>query len=109
MNAITVDYSSQTLYWADAHLDYIGKSATDGSNRDVLYTVTVPFHPFGLDYYNNYIIMTDWIYNSVTFVPEVGATELKILENTNLYKVGRGPNGVHVVTRNRQPNGMKLL
>ena len=105
-NAITVDYSSQTLYWADAYLDYIGKSATDGSNREVLYNIPISFHPYALEYYNGYILWTDWIHHAVVFVPVLGATSLNVFPNTDLYPLARGPNGIHVVAQVRQPNGM---
>ena len=44
-NALTIDYTTDKLFWADAHLDYIAHSDFDGKNRryvaqDVLKSAT---------------------------------------------------------------------
>lgn len=35
-NALTVDYFSERLFWADAHLDYIGSCDFEGRHRHVV-------------------------------------------------------------------------
>ncbi len=59
-NAITVDYFSNKIWWADAHLDYIAYSDYDGKNQNiVLEGASVP-HVFALTVMDDYIYWTDW-------------------------------------------------
>ena len=48
-NGLTIDYATQTLYWADAQLNKIESSNVDGSNRTLL-TTNLILHPFGITY-----------------------------------------------------------
>ena len=45
-NALTLDISTQTLYWADARLDVVEKSNVDGTNRQLVIQegISHPFH-----------------------------------------------------------------
>ena len=63
-NGLTIDYATQTLYWADAYLDRIESSGTDGKQRQLLSTSFV-FHPFGIEFCQGYLYWTDWRFNAV--------------------------------------------
>ena len=56
--SITIDYNTQTLYWADYTLQRIGKSAVDGSNRAVIAADDVGL-PFYITFYDNHVFWVD--------------------------------------------------
>ena len=58
-NALTLDYDSQILYWADANLDKIESSNVDGSNRKLV-TVRGLFHTFGITVFQDRLYWSDW-------------------------------------------------
>lgn len=66
-NAVTIDYESHKLYWADARLDKIERADYDGSHRVILAHST-PKHPFAITVYKNYLYFTDWVLRAVVRV-----------------------------------------
>ena len=63
-NALTLDYVTERIIWADARLDYIAFADFDGRNmryvvRDAL------LHVFALSVFEEYIYWTDWEYKSI--------------------------------------------
>lgn len=58
-NGLTVDYTLQRLYWADARLKKIESSLYDGSDRRRIASI-LPQHPFGLTVFENFVYYTDW-------------------------------------------------
>ena len=97
-NALTVDYHSQLLYWADASLDKIERSRVDGTNRRII-TRRGVFHPFGITVFENTLYWTDWELDSVLSRGE--STNTTILFSN----LQTEPMGIQVVTINRQPRG----
>ena len=97
-NAITVEYDSQTLYWADASLDKIESSAVNGSNRKLITTAFI-FHPFDITFYNGTLYWSDWRADSIL------RTQTSSPDNVDqlFQPLDVEPMGVHVVTRERQP------
>lgn len=63
-NAITLDYESHKLYWADARLDKIERTDYDGGHRVVL-THSTPKHPFAMAVYGDLLFWTDWVLRAV--------------------------------------------
>lgn len=63
-NAVTLDYDSHKLYWADARLDKIERADYDGTHRVVLAHST-PKHPFGMAVYGDLLYWTDWVLRAV--------------------------------------------
>lgn len=63
-NAVTLDYESHKLYWADARLDKIERANYDGTHRVVLAHST-PKHPFGMAVYGDLLFWTDWVLRAV--------------------------------------------
>ncbi|XP_055591150.1 low-density lipoprotein receptor-related protein 1 [Uranotaenia lowii] len=63
-NAITLDYQTRKLYWADARFDKIERADYDGRNRIVLAHST-PKHPFAMAVYGDLLFWTDWILHAV--------------------------------------------
>lgn len=63
-NALTIDYVTEKLFWADANYDYIAMSDLDGANRHVVIGENLP-HTFALTTFMDSIYWTDWETNSV--------------------------------------------
>ncbi|WAQ96295.1 DMBT1-like protein, partial [Mya arenaria] len=75
-NAIALDATGQTIYWADAGTTQIEKANVDGSNRQTLYTNTSS-HFYGLALSGQYLYYTDWNAHSIMRLSVAGgaATE----------------------------------
>ncbi|KAL5005791.1 hypothetical protein ScPMuIL_016949 [Solemya velum] len=58
-NAITIDYVTEKIFWADASLDYIAMANLDGSARHVVIKEGLQ-HVFALSTFMNYIFWSDW-------------------------------------------------
>ncbi|XP_013773508.1 low-density lipoprotein receptor-related protein 2-like isoform X2 [Limulus polyphemus] len=82
-NALTIDYFSNKIFWADAHLDYIEFADLDGKNRHtVIHGKTVP-HVFSLSIFDDVMYWTDWnmkgLYKALKFTGE----NIQVLRNTS--------------------------
>ena len=97
-NALTVDYSMQTLYWADAQLNKIEMSGVDGSNRTLL-TSSMVLHPFALTYHNGALYWSDWQTDQIFTTNVATPNSVSVLVPT----LGTEPMGLEVVTTARQP------
>jgi len=62
-NGITLDYSTERLYWVDAFLNRMEYSFYDGSQRTIL--ISGLSHPFALTVFGDLVYWTDWSHNSV--------------------------------------------
>ena len=60
-NALTIDYMTEHIFWADASLDYIAMAKLDGSGRRIVVSNIhyVP-HVFGLSVFEDHIYWSDW-------------------------------------------------
>ena len=56
---ITLDYTTQTLYWIDAARLRIESSAVDGSNRQTVTGTVNANNPFGIVYYSGNLYWTN--------------------------------------------------
>ena len=65
-NGLTIDRTTNLLYWADAKLDKIEVSNLNGGNRRVIKSSSANIHPFGLTVYNGMLYWTDWIRRSIS-------------------------------------------
>ena len=61
--ALTIDYTTQTLYWADYALNKLESSNTDGTNRTVLNTNLR--NPYALTYFGGKLYWNEWTYNII--------------------------------------------
>ena len=59
-NALTVDYFTDRVYFADAHLDYIAYTDLEGKHRHVVISGTKVPHVFALTLFDDEIFWTDW-------------------------------------------------
>lgn len=61
--ALTIDYATQTLYWADFALNKLESSSTDGSNRTLLNSNLRD--PYAMIFFDGQLFWTDWSYNGI--------------------------------------------
>ncbi|XP_021582708.2 low-density lipoprotein receptor-related protein 2 isoform X1 [Ictidomys tridecemlineatus] len=96
-NAITIDYTNDLLYWADAHLDYIEYSDLEGRHRHTVYDGTLS-HPFAITIFEDTIYWTDWNTRTVEKGNKYDGSDRKVLVNTT-----HRPFDIHVYHPYRQP------
>ena len=82
-NALTIDYMTDKLFWADAHLDYIAFSDLDGKNRKYVVqdTLRVP-HVFAITVFDDFIFWTDWNLKAVSRANKWTGANYTVLRNT---------------------------
>ncbi len=100
---LTLDYANQILYWADYNNNRIEKSFANGSNR-VLVTSTAIINPWTITFYDGILYWTVWNQNSLY---KLNLSTPSIV--TRIVNVGSDPYGIHVVTEERQPEGMLIM
>lgn len=100
-NALTIDYVTGTIFWADGNLDYIGMADVDGKNRRVVIGQdhVVP-HIFAIATFENRLYWTDWGRHAVTY-----ADKFSGLNVTNLTTLVHRPMDIQVVHPLRQVPG----
>ena len=82
-NALTVDYFSNKIFFADAHLDYIEYADFDGKNRhQVLSGPKVP-HVFALSVIDDWLYWTDWNIKALLRAHKFTGENLQVLRNTS--------------------------
>ena len=99
-NALAIDYESQTLYWADAHLDKIESSRVDGTNR-ILLTSTGIGHAFGMVFHHNTLYISDWEGSTILVLNSTGGGVRVLKELTTCNIVF----GIQIVDLEHQPMG----
>ena len=65
-NGLTVDLTTNRLFWTDALLDKIEVSDLNGRNRQLIMPATANIHPFGLAVYQDMLYWTDWNTKSIS-------------------------------------------
>ena len=65
-NGLTIDRSTNCLYWADAKLDRIEVSDLMGANRRLIVSSAADIFPFGLTLYQGMLYWTDWNNQSIS-------------------------------------------
>ena len=101
-NAITLDYQTQTLYWADANLDKIETSDTKGQFRMIVSNSLFIIHPFAITVFNGRLYWSDWrlrllITTQISRPNNISAVSFDVLPTE--------PMILHVVSEQRQPQG----
>ena len=98
-NALVIDYFTDRLFWADAHLDYIAYADLDGKNiHRVISGSKVPF-VFGLSVFDDYIYWTDWSLKAVMKANKFTGEDFQYIKNTT-----NRPNNIHLYHPLRQLN-----
>ena len=106
-NALTLDYASQVLYWADASLDQIESSNVDGSNRRVIASTGVN-HPFGITLFEDKLYFSDWI-GDIRSTNKSGESSVQMLYHQTYCGSRWRPNGIQVFSEQRQLPGSSWM
>ena len=102
-NGLTIDRTTNLLYWADAKLDKIEVSNLNGGNRRVIKSSSANIHPFGLTVYKGMLYWTDWIRRSISRYDLSSG-------NTNIIITGlRRPMDIHLYDSSVQVSGILHL
>ncbi|CAH2090680.1 unnamed protein product [Euphydryas editha] len=96
-NALTIDYFTDRIYWADAHLDYIGSADLEGRHRHIVLSGSKVPHVFAISLFDDEIYWTDWNLKAISKANKHSGENLTILRNTT-----HRPYDIHVVHPLRQ-------
>eukprot|EP00794_Sanderia_malayensis_P017393 gene17393-19134_t len=96
-NGLTVDYTTRTIYWADARLDYIGAIDYHGKNRRTV--ANRVRHPFAITSYDEYVYYSDWTHRGILRIKKSPTAEHPVIVVSNLSR----PMDLHVYHISRQP------
>ena len=97
---LTLDYQTQTLYWVDYSLNRLERSSVDGSNRRILTSSLTD--PWSITFFRGILYWTDFRYDRIYSFSTV-SSPASVLQVTS--HLGTDPNGLHVVSEERQPLG----
>ena len=99
-NDLTLDFSTLTLYWVDAHLDKMESSHIDGTNRTLI-TNSLLLHPFSLTIFEGVLYWSDWAFDQIL------STSLSNPQSvtTVIPRMTTDPMALKVVHPSRQPLG----
>ncbi len=81
-NALTIDFFTDKIWWADAHLDYIAYSDFDGKNMHKILTGTKVPHTFALSILDDYLYWSDWNLKSILRANKFTGKDYTVLRNT---------------------------
>ncbi|XP_062600838.1 low-density lipoprotein receptor-related protein 1-like [Saccostrea cucullata] len=95
-NALTIDYVTEKIFWADANLDYIAMADLDGSNRHVVIDSNVP-HVFDMTTFMDHLFWTDWERMKIETAHKFSGKERKPVAT-----VIHRPMGIHVFHQMKQ-------
>ena len=59
-NALALDYFTDKVWWADAHLDYVAYADFDGKNKHVVLRAKSAPHVFAMSIMDDYLYWSDW-------------------------------------------------
>lgn len=96
-NALTIDYFTDRIYWADAHLDYIAFTDLEGRNRHIVLSGAKVPHVFALSVFDDYVYWTDWNLKAILRANKFTGNDIQTLRNTT-----HRPYDVHINHRLRQ-------
>nr|CAD7197742.1 unnamed protein product [Timema douglasi] len=81
-NALTIDFFTNRIYFADAHLDYIAFTDLEGHHRHVVLSGQKVPHVFALSLFDDYLYWTDWNLKAIAKANKFDGKEYQILRNT---------------------------
>ena len=102
-NALTIDYVTEKLFWADANFDYIAMADLNGKNRHVIVNSDLP-HTFAITTFMERLYWTDWETNSIFSVEKFSGKK-----RTKLVTMAQRPMDLVVYHRMRQPESKLVL
>lgn len=103
-NGLTIDFTTESIYWADAKLVKFERADFDGHNR-MAFTPEHMKHPFALTVGNEYIFWTDWVTKSVSMCNKTNGAASHELFTEDQHQPNHAihPMDIYVFSRDRQP------
>ncbi|XP_051771492.1 low-density lipoprotein receptor-related protein 2 [Ctenopharyngodon idella] len=96
-HALTIDYTNNKIFFADAHLNFLDYADMDGQNRHRAITGSLP-HAYALTLFEDLVYWTDWNTHTIERAHKyTGANRVVMGNNTHR------PNDIHVYHPYRQP------
>ena len=103
-NALTIDYTIDRIWWADAKLRAIESADFDGRDRRIILSETI-HHPFAMTIFEDYMYWTDWEHGHGSINKANKFTgEKRYTLKESLYN----PMDLHVYHEQRQPRGRSI-
>ncbi|XP_072376430.1 low-density lipoprotein receptor-related protein 4 [Diabrotica undecimpunctata] len=96
-NGLTIDYTSNQIYWADAKHNVIETSNFDGILRKKVISKGLP-HPFAITIFEDAIFWTDWHTKSISTANKITGAGLRPLHSQLHF-----PMDIHSYHPQRQP------
>lgn len=90
-NALAIDFFTDRLWWADAHLDYIAYCDFNGQNQNVVLKAQHIKHVFSLAILDDHLFWSDWNLKSIMRANKFTGENIETLYNTT-----HRPYDVHV-------------
>ncbi|KAK0162271.1 hypothetical protein PV327_008621 [Microctonus hyperodae] len=81
-NALTIDYFTDRIFWADAHLDYIAFADLEGHNRRIVLSGASVPHVFAITVFDDHIYWTDWNLKVIMKADKFSGENMKTLRQT---------------------------
>lgn len=96
-NALTIDYFTDRIYFADAHLDYVASTDLEGRHRHVILSGDKVPHVFAITLFDDHIYWTDWNLKAISKANKFTGKDLAVIRNTT-----HRPYDIHVYHPLRQ-------
>ncbi|KAF0767414.1 low-density lipoprotein receptor-related protein 2, partial [Aphis craccivora] len=96
-NALTIDYFTERIYWADAHLDYIASADLEGRHKHIVLSGERVPHVFALTLFDDELFWTDWNLKAIVKSNKFTGHDYRVLRNTT-----HRPYDLHVYHNLRQ-------
>nr|CAH7712475.1 unnamed protein product [Callosobruchus chinensis] len=96
-NGLTVDYTTNQIYWADAKHNVIETAMFDGSHRRKVVSKGLP-HPFAITIFEDALFWTDWHTKSISTANKITGAGLKPVHSQLHF-----PMDIHSYHPQRQP------
>ncbi|XP_060531905.1 low-density lipoprotein receptor-related protein 4-like [Cylas formicarius] len=97
-NGLTIDFTSNQIYWADAKHNVIETAELDGSKRKKVITKGLP-HPFAITIFEDAIFWTDWHTKSICSANKITGAGFRTLHSHLHF-----PMDIHSYHPQRQPS-----
>ncbi|XP_059387967.1 low-density lipoprotein receptor-related protein 2 [Carassius carassius] len=96
-HALTIDFTNNKIFFADAHLNFLDYADMNGQNRHRAITGSMP-HAFALTLFEDLVYWTDWNTHTIERANKyTGANRIVMGNNTHR------PNDIHIYHPYRQP------
>ncbi|XP_071809054.1 low-density lipoprotein receptor-related protein 4-like isoform X2 [Asterias amurensis] len=97
-NGLTIDYTTQKVYWVDAKHHVIESANLNGSQRKAIINQGLP-HPFAITLFEDSIYWTDWHTKSINSANKFTGTGIEMIQSQLHF-----PMDIHSFHPQRQPD-----